>query len=88
MIANAPKVSAVSGASAPPATIDIGEIIANVTKRFADRDRAAGAAVRIGRADTAKSKLNRDVGMRRAAEDLKASVGFTPRAPFFKNRMC
>ena len=50
---------------------DIREIVANVTQRFADRDRSARATVRVRRADAAKAKLDRDVGMRRAAENLQ-----------------
>ena len=50
---------------------DIREIIADVTQSFADGDSAARATVRVRRADTAKAKLNRDVRMRRTAEDLK-----------------
>ena len=50
---------------------DIGEIVADVAKRFADRDRAAGATVRVRRSDAAKSELDGDVRMGRAAEDLQ-----------------
>ena len=49
----------------------IGEIIADITQRFADRDRAAGATVRVRRARAAEAKFDRDVGVRGAAEDLK-----------------
>ena len=50
---------------------DIRKIIADVTQSFADGDSAARATVRVRRADTAKTKLNRDVRMRRSAEDLQ-----------------
>src|SRR5437660_6663819 len=49
---------------------DIDKIVANVTERFADRNRAAGATVRVRCADTAKSKIDRDVRMGRTAEHL------------------
>ena len=48
----------------------IGKIVADVTQRFADGNGAAGATVRVRRADAAKSKFNRDVRMGRAAENL------------------
>ena len=49
---------------------DIGEIVANVTERFANRYRSAGATVRIGGTNAAKSKIDRDVRMGGAAKDL------------------
>ena len=41
----------------------IGEIVANVAQRFAHGYRAAGATVRVGRAYTAKTEVNRNVRM-------------------------
>ena len=71
MMENAPNVSGLSGASAAPATIDIGEPVADVTERLADGHRAAGATVGIRRAHPAQAELDGDVRVRRPAEDLQ-----------------
>src|SRR5205823_7518485 len=63
---------------------DIGEIVANVTKRFANRYRSAGATVRIGSADAAKSKIDRDVRMSRTAEYLHRQSGLNSARAFFQ----
>ena len=41
----------------------IGQAVSNVTKRFPDCDRAAGTAVRVSRADAAKTELDGYVRM-------------------------
>ena len=45
--------------------------VANVTQRLADRDRAAGARIRVGRADAAEAALDGDVRVCAAAENLE-----------------
>src|SRR5205814_59230 len=62
---------------------DIGEIVANVTERFANRYRSAGATVRIGGTNAAKSKIDRDVRMSRTAEYLHRQSGLNSARAFF-----
>ena len=64
------------------------EIVADVTQRFADRDGAAGATVRVRRADAAKPELDRDVRMRRAAKDLQARAFDSRRAFLSSESAC
>src|SRR6266481_9986012 len=63
---------------------DIGEIVANVTERFSNRYRSAGATVRIGSADAAKSKIDRDVRMSRTAEYLHRQRRLNSARTFFQ----
>jgi hypothetical protein len=70
MKANAPKVRLTQWRFSAPCHHDIGKTIANVAERFTDRDRAAGATVRVGCARATETKLDRDITVRRAAENL------------------
>src|SRR5581483_246426 len=63
---------------------DVREIIADVTQCFAHRHRSARATVRVRGADAAKSKFDRDVRMRRAAENLQRERGIHSARSFFQ----
>ena len=76
MMSNAPKVDGRQRRFGSAGDNHVRKIVPDVTQRFADRDSAAGATVRVGRADAAKSKLNRDVRMGRTTEDLQGERGF------------
>src|SRR5207253_2905224 len=54
---------------------DVGKIVADVAQRFTHRHRATGATIRIRRPDSAKTKLNRNVRVRRTAENLQREGG-------------
>ena len=62
----------------------IGKVVANVAQCFADRDRAAGATVRIRRADAAKAEFDRNVRMRRATENLDGKSGLNAACSLFQ----
>ena len=49
----------------------IGKIIADVTERLAESNRAAGAAIGIGGSNTLKSAGDGDIGVGRSTENLK-----------------
>src|SRR5207248_8051587 len=62
----------------------VGKITANVAKRFTHRYGAAGATVRISGANPAKSKLNRDIRMGRATENLDSERGLNSAGALFQ----
>src|SRR5207249_5594747 len=63
---------------------DIGEIVADVAERFANRDSPARATVGIRCANSPKSEIDRDVRMGRAAEHLHCERWLNSARAFFQ----
>src|SRR5262249_25908708 len=62
----------------------IGKIVADVTQRFADRNRSARATVRVRCADAAKSEIDGDIGMSRPAKNLHGQRGLNAACAFLQ----
>ena len=58
------------GRLGPAGNNDVREVVPNVSQGFTDGDGATGTTIRVGRADSAKSEFDRNIGMRGTAEHL------------------